>query len=740
MLHAAAILLLLLLGGCSPVLVQAAAAAAAFGTGELSSQLTICIKHTSRFSRRREMLQTLLASIRKHFGERMRVLVADDGGAARAENLLGAELIALPPAAGLSAGRNALVQAVRTPFLALLDDDVVVHEGTRLGALVSALEARPSALIAGGCYVDVRFAKEDCFNLRFDANEGGSVVRARPVHGVRDGCQRVDAAHNFFVARTTALQRFRWDPRQKVMEHETFFYQLYLNQQEVLACANVNVRHNTTRDEQYRERSFRLQEGRFMQYLCKNYPEIARFETPYLLWRCDTRTYCAPAWHAQFPYDGRECKPMQWSDDDDRSTIERPLVSPAVDSLQRFAVDGVPGGGGGVRSSGTTGNGLDHRVQVPLLVLIFSEARNVARRAWQRATWLSFRWHRGYLGHELVPWRHVYVMSRSPSGSTADAMPPPVFDRIVGDTVTLSNTTESYANLVFKTMEALRWALANVNFQVLLKVDDDSIVHIGRLWAWIYHELPKEDPNAPPPTQLYAGRVFRDSQVVRANFTTADLRRPRWFPASFLKWAVDHSVFPHDTYPPYCGGGGYVLGVDTARKVVLEYDLHYTPARIIPVEDAFVGVLALAQGIAARDLLTFQEPPRGSHQTREMFIDQILVHRVVEPFKAFRWLMLSSNCLASKVACALAFNRTHGLASQKALPTSPDAPDDESAWPKYDKDWISGAIPKASAGALTGKADAIIYDASYREGGAATRPRGRRRRRKGKRRRKRDEK
>ena len=226
-------------------------------------------------------------------------------------------------------------------------------------------------------------------------------------------------------------------------------------------------------------------------------------------------------------------------------------------------------------------------------------------------------------------------------------MPPPVFDRIVGDTVTLSNTTELRQSRL-QDDGGIALGAANVNCQVLLKVDDDSIVHIGRLWAWIYHELPKEDPNAPPPTQLYAGRVFRDSQVVRANFTTADLRRPRWFPASFLKWAVDHSVFPHDTYPPYCGGGGYVLGVDTARKVVLEYDLHYTPARIIPVEDAFVGVLALAQGIAARDLLTFQEPPRGSHQTREMFIDQILVHRVVEPFKAFRWLMLSSNCLASR--------------------------------------------------------------------------------------------
>ena len=163
--------------------------------------------------------------------------------------------------------------------------------------------------------------------------------------------------------------------------------------------------------------------------------------------------------------------------------------------------------------------------------------------------------------------------------------------------------------------------------------------------------------------------------------------------------------------------------------------MHYPPARIIPVEDAFVGVLALAQGIAARDLLTFQEPPRGSHQTREMFIDQILVHRVVEPFKALladavlQLLGIEGRGLPSTARMA---------ASQKAFHIV-DAPDDDLASDKDDQRCHS----EGAAGALTGKADAIIYDASYREpaaGGAATRPRGRRRRRKGKRRRKRDEK
>ena len=685
---------------------------------DITKEVTACIKHTSRFVRRRVMLRALLISMREYIGYSLRILVADDGGLADRNSLLGAELIELPAFAGLSAGRNALVHATRTPFLLLLDDDVVFHESTRIDMLLTTLNRHQNAVLAAGCYVDARFAREDCFNLRFRTDEGGMVVRAHTVPAMH-GVQRVHAGHNFFVARTAALQRFGWDPRQKVMEHETFFYQLYLNQQEVLAVANVSVWHNTTRDEQYRERSFRLQEARFMQYLCKNYPEIARFQTPYLLWRCDTRTYCVPAWHAQFPYDGRECKPMQWNADDDRSTVARPLVAPAMDSLDRLRGDGS-----------RSGDGQHTRPHVPLLALIFTEARNTARREWQRATWLPFRWHRGPLGHELVPWRHVFVMARSPQDASAEGNTS-LLDRVYGDTVTLSRTTEGYDQLVFKTIEALRWALATFTFEVVLKVDDDSVVHIGRLWSWIYHELPKEDPGAPPPTQLYAGRVFRDSQVVRANFTRANLRHPDWFPASFRKWAVDESVYPLETYPPYCGGGGYLLGMEAAARVARESTGRDLSRMTGMPEDAFIGVLARAQGIVARDLLTFQEPPRGSLQTRETFIDQILVHRVMEPFKAFRWLMLSSNCHSGQKACEVAKNRTRGYSSQGPLPTSPDAavlPED-GALPRYDKDWISGAIPHAAPDAFTGSTPS--YDLPKSTGAAE--PKQTRRKRKGRR-------
>ena len=235
------------------------------------------------------------------------------------------------------------------------------------------------------------------------------------------------------VGRTNVLT-FGWDPRQKVMEHETFFYQLHLNEMEVLACSGVSVRHNTTRDEQYRERSFRLQEARFMQFLCKNLPEVKRIQTPYLLWRCDTRSYCSPVGTSSLMTVKRASR-CEWGVHDDTSTVRRPVISTAIHAPARFTKVG-----GSVAHTET-------RQHVPLLVLIMTEKSNVARREWQRATWLSFPWHRGYLDHRLVPWRHVYIMAKSAEMTVGgdDSLrseEPTHPDLLVGDVVTLQNVTK----------------------------------------------------------------------------------------------------------------------------------------------------------------------------------------------------------------------------------------------------------------------------------------------------------
>ena len=432
------------------------------GSSHLLSSVTVGIKHTSRFASRREKLALLLASIRRRYPDRqLRILVADDGGAADRQVLraFGARHLWLPPNAGLSHGRNALVQATRTAFLVLLDDDTVFSHGTELGTLHQALRQHPKAALAAGCYIDLRYPNHThpCFRARFHASEGGAVVRSEVVHTPvtsSSGCEHVHMGTNFFMARTSALRRFGWDPRQKVMEHETFYYQLFLNEQPVLVCANVTVEHNGSvgGSSEYQSRSLRFKERAFMQFLCKDFPEVTRFDTMYNQWRCDQRTYCQPAWGAEFAFDGESCRSMDWDDADDRSMVPRHLVSPAIHPSHLFpprpplAAPAVPAAYNRTRPAA--------RFHVGLLVLIFTERAGAARRAWQRATWLRFRWHEAQLSQMAVPWRHVYVQGRTADSAEAS------LDRVHGDTVTLSAVTEGYSSLVHKTFEALRWAQA----------------------------------------------------------------------------------------------------------------------------------------------------------------------------------------------------------------------------------------------------------------------------------------
>lgn len=643
----------------------------------LLHEVTVGIKHTSSFVQRRLLLGQLLRSIRRLHGSALRILVADDGSEADHEVLRAnaADHIALPANAGLSYGRNALVQATTTAFIAILNDDVLLDSAASLEALFTTLQQSPGTAVAGGCYRDVRTHDRDCLNLRFDVEESGANVRARSVH-LAGGCARVHATHDFFVARTDTLRRFGWDSRQKMVGRETFFYQLFLNEQAVVACPNVEVLHNTTRDDEYRERSLVQKEARYTQFLCKNFPELTRFHTPYMEWRCDTRTYCTPDWQVQFAFDAFKCNAMHWSTSD-RSVASLPLVSGPIHPAHRFPL----------RS-----NTLLSR-HVPLLVLILTERRNTERREWQRATWLSFAWHSSHMSSELTPWRYLYFLGRR-RHDREDTL----LDSIAGDTVTLSAVREGYDTLIFKTMEALRWTLKHTSFDLVLKTDDDSMVHIGRLWQWLVTD--------PPPKvrrtsrgRVYAGHVVKTAQVIRANFSRRDLWHPDWFPADFSKWAVDPADYAPTRYPPYCSGGGYVLGNDTAALILAQYDRRRD--RIIPVEDAFLGVLANASGVAPLDLRSFREPPRGSRQGPKLFVDQILVHRVAEPLKAFRWLMLSESCYDSVAACAIQLKRTRGLPYQ-------DAENDarlqrlRHSRPPRRYDWANGEIPSAGPDAVTG--------------------------------------
>lgn len=612
--------------------------------GEIHELVTVCVTQTRLDHSRKAKLVALLKSIRSHYDRRLNVLVMS--GPSDTEEIrsqvsdMGAQNLILSEDSGVSAGRNAMVQAVRTKYVAMIDDDVVFTTASSLQTLLSALRSFPKAGISGGCYVDAEDHSDNCYrNMQFQPSEDGAVVHAKQLHGLStDDCHRVSATQNFFVAPTWVLRRFQWDARQRLMEHETFFYQLYLNAIPVITCPGISVIHNRTATHNISNNSSRsLKQGYvfqraspYVQYLCHNFPEVRRFLTPYIWWLCDHKRFCHANLDAEFIYDGRSCQSMVWHAEERISTVPRQLVDP-FQPRHVFAP---------VRSKASriTRPGIGHRL-IPLLILIFTRRSNFARREEQRRGWLSFSWHRGPTEIERVPWRYLYVYAASSAVEK--------YDQIIGDGVTLSRVQEKYSRLVYKTMEAMQWALANVEFEFLLKTDDDSIVHVGRVWHWVNTRFSPEEKRL-----LYAGRTITSSQVIRPNFTRQDLKHAEWYPDGFKRWAVEYSKYRPSFFPTYCSGGGYIVGRDAVHMLVESFR-KMSSSRVFRLEDAFLGVLAQREGIIARempgvtDLLLDKKHPQiwNNESWPRIFSGKLLVHRVAHPLLALRWIMLSDDHL-----------------------------------------------------------------------------------------------
>ena len=119
---------------------------------------------------------------------------------------------------------------------------------------------------------------------------------------------------------------------------------------------------------------------------------------------------------------------------------------------------------------------------------------------------------------------------------------------------------DSYRNIVYK----LAWVLEKVRglcFDFLVKVDDDSLVHLGGLSALVA----EQDGNL-----QYGGECIREKVVERQG-----------------KYGVSRGLYSHSHYPTYMAGAGYIL----SAALVLQLQEVWWRVPLFPVEDAYVGVL-----------------------------------------------------------------------------------------------------------------------------------------------------
>ena len=153
---------------------------------------------------------------------------------------------------GLSAGRNRLVDVVKTSYAVLLDDDSVLNGSENILLLVTVLEAGRFD-IAGGCVQSPKYGPGWSYSLSHGDNRltvapdvactPGELAHRPPDFNTADvACWKVDFILNFFVGRVEALRSgVQWDPRLKLGEHEDFFLRAQKRGLKVAMCRGITV-------------------------------------------------------------------------------------------------------------------------------------------------------------------------------------------------------------------------------------------------------------------------------------------------------------------------------------------------------------------------------------------------------------------------------------------------------------------------------------------------------------------
>lgn len=202
-----------------------------------------------------------------------------------------------------------------------------------------------------------------------------------------------------------------------------------------------------------------------------------------------------------------------------------------------------------------------------LLVVVHSAAAHFAERDVIRTTWGAAR-------VRDLTLRVVFMLARTPQDPELEEKMERE-NRRYGDTVQ-GNFVDSYRNLTYKHVMALRWASTRCsNVAMVLKMDDDIFVHIFQLAAILDKALA-----ASLKPKVILCYVQKQMPISRSEGS---------------KWKVTESEYPGSFFEDYCSGWAYLADMAAVRAMVTE--AQYRP--YFWVDDVHVtGTLARMGGVS----------------------------------------------------------------------------------------------------------------------------------------------
>ena len=248
--------------------------------------ITVIIKTFNRKHR----LCKLLDSIERYYPS-IKIVIVDDSKKTYRDFILRKyaglqiEYIITKYNIGLSAGRNVLINKVKTKYFLLCDDDFVFDERTDIGFAKKCLERYDMDILGGVVYN--RMSINSVYSILWSFKKPSrliNILRSKEFISIYNGnyaCNdthvklyvdknfdnynkksyyRTDICSNFFLAKTNRIKAIGgWKPELlKVGEHEIFFFRAKARHLKVGFCPKFGVQHfpkKTIRYLQYREKA-----------------------------------------------------------------------------------------------------------------------------------------------------------------------------------------------------------------------------------------------------------------------------------------------------------------------------------------------------------------------------------------------------------------------------------------------------------------------------------------------------
>ncbi|XP_073331828.1 N-acetyllactosaminide beta-1,3-N-acetylglucosaminyltransferase 3-like [Pagrus major] len=213
--------------------------------------------------------------------------------------------------------------------------------------------------------------------------------------------------------------------------------------------------------------------------------------------------------------------------------------------------------------------GAEKSAEVFLLLVIKSSPVNYDRREVLRKTWAKERLHNG------VWIRRIFISGTMDSGFEKERLNKLLeFEQREHNDILQWDFSDTFYNLTLKQILFLEWMERNCpNTRFLFNGDDDVFANTGNMVEYL-QSLKDNNGNK----HLFAGHLIQYVGPIR-------------HPGS--KYFIPVQVHESESYPPYCGGGGFLLSGYTASVI---YSMSQS-ITILPIDDVYMGMCMAKAGL-----------------------------------------------------------------------------------------------------------------------------------------------